>query len=628
DGMKQTIAVVMQTEGQRALLAQYGECVLMDFTHNTNNLGFYLGSLAITSPIGRGIPAADFICLNQQKATMTAIFEHIKTANPAELSDFAFAKVREEHDHAVIDEATTMSSEIAAGYRVGSSQSGGSVSSGSPASRSAQYKNPFTSSRVDESSEFEFSEFEDDFRDASVISSPVSKLSTAAVSSIAEQDVVSTSKKERAALPKILAVGRVPGTVEDMIYGILTPTETVSRMKEVYVHDEIADCRILHEIKGATPADPLRFLGLKWIIKAHSPLIGSLVRQRDFVFVESLGMRTRADGSRFGYFVMHSVEVPECGELSQYSIVRGQLSLVYILTQSSHGQADVFMKTYVELNGTLPDVVGVRTAANSLVTIALTNICGHKRKLGWAATKKLRAPAPRSSTPLLSSDASCSNCRKRFSRISTASVCFFCAARACSKCCEQREVVVPNPSAKSSPTAKLITKMSVVTCTRCYSTVFRNQPAEDVAREEVLAGEYGSVPRDDGKVPPNQQQQQSSTMSAGAHRRSLDIADLQHLTISRQNSQEPMVGYHSAAQLMGYHGQGYNGAAPLPLHMAYAGQQQQPRSYGAPPPQPSSDEDLYTRIAKLNQTAEQVYQYTKRTGDNSLTANGAPMTRS
>ncbi|TYZ53666.1 hypothetical protein PybrP1_010620 [[Pythium] brassicae (nom. inval.)] len=477
-----------------------------------------------------------------------------------------------------------------------------------------------------------------------MIYSPVSKISTAAVSSISETEVLSTSAKERAALPKILGVGRVPGKVEDMIYGMLSPTPTHSQIKSAYLNDEIADCRILHEIKGATPDEPLQFLGLKWIIKAHSAVIGTMVRQRDFVFVESVGMKTRADGSRFGYFVMHSVEVPECSELTQFQIVRGRLSLVYIITQSTSGMMDVFMKSYVEVNGTLPDIVGVRTASNSLVAVALAEVGGHYRKLGWAVTKQLRSP-----TRQTAGEASCSNCNKSIARFSTALPCFFCLGRVCSKCCEQRDFTIPNPDAKRSSSANLVTKMRVVTCTRCYSTVFRNQSAEDVAREEVLAGEYGSISA-------TYQAKTKRSSSASSSTKSLNAADMQNLVISPHQSTNSAKGRYptewsygqqqtqhvrnasgSVVELdrsdfirlpgTGYHGQGYNGAAPLPPHMAYA-DQQQPRSNGVPPPQPSSDEDLYTRIAKLNQTVEQVYQYTKRTANTSSGSNGVTMARS
>ncbi|KAG3084371.1 hypothetical protein PC121_g5391 [Phytophthora cactorum] len=38
----------------------------MDFTHGTNNLGYHLGSLVVTTATGRGFPVFGFICLNEQ----------------------------------------------------------------------------------------------------------------------------------------------------------------------------------------------------------------------------------------------------------------------------------------------------------------------------------------------------------------------------------------------------------------------------------------------------------------------------------------------------------------------------------------------------------------------------------
>lgn len=107
DQLELTCAIVMQTSAQREIFTRYGECLLMDFTHNTNNLGYYLGknlssnftvllqpyvlnmvfnvhtgSLVATSPTGRGIPVVDFLCLNQRKETMKAVLDYFKTMNP------------------------------------------------------------------------------------------------------------------------------------------------------------------------------------------------------------------------------------------------------------------------------------------------------------------------------------------------------------------------------------------------------------------------------------------------------------------------------------------------------------------------------------------------------------------
>lgn len=575
-----------------------------------------------------------------------------------------------------------------------SSSAGGSGKSSAASSRSSSV----TSRSVDQSSQF-YSGSEDGSsnRDSGVMGTPVSKISTTAVSSIAEDDVIAPgAKRDSSAIPKLLAVGRVPGTVEDMLYGMSSPTLVHSKIKTAYVDDEVADMKPLYEIKGATPYEPLRYVGLKWIIKGHSAVIGTLVRQRDIVFVESIGLKDRPDGSRIGYFVMHSVEIPGVRELTEYSIVRARASLVYILRQNGPGQIEIFMKSFLEPSGSIPKSIAVLTAVNSLISIAAVSLGGHHRKLGWAATKKLRTPSHPTATSLpLSAEAHCSNCYKTFTRFSTTLACFFCSTRVCSKCSEQRNLTIPSPDARLTTNAKPVTKMSMNACTRCYSTVFRNQRAEDVAREEVLAGEYGSVPKG------YYQSKTRRSPSAAASANGLNVADLQGLTISRQQSSDSSRGrhassrggyeaylqsqqqhavdfsgsvveldrndfvrassgpaaYHSSgahsSQLSNYTGQHYHhsvaqpmayspypsygasgqpmggyGGAPVPTHMAYGGQQ--PMGYGGvPPPQAAPSDDLYTRIAKLNQTAEQVYQYTKRTANNStLGGNEAPMMRS
>ncbi|TYZ69127.1 hypothetical protein PybrP1_000737 [[Pythium] brassicae (nom. inval.)] len=589
------------------------------------------------------------------------------------------------------------------------------------------------------------SEYEDDDDDllrdtgARLLHSPVSKhstaavskLSTAAVLSIAEHEVISTSTKERAALPKLLAVGIVPGQVEDMVFGMITPTRAHTFIKSAYIHDEIADATVLHVLTPATPDEPLRFLGLKWMLKAHSAVIGAVVRQRDFVFVESLGLRTRADGARVGYFVIHSVEVPGCRELTnEFAIVRGRLSMVILLTQRSAGHVDVFMKSYVELNGTLPDAVGVRTAANSLVSIALTEICGHKRKLGWEMTKRMRGHRPNASVSgvggataaaaarvPIEAQPTCANCSKRFSRFSSPLACYFCDLRVCTKCCEQRELSVPNPAARTSRSAKLVETMAVSVCKGCYSGVYRRQAAADVAREEILAGEYGEVPAGYRARREEEEGEEAPQTSISKGR---SLAELQHRTIARKpststtvmltqslarqsssdddqqqqqqthdrdwsdsvieldredfargeraplpspaQSHVPMyegpralavVGYQSsypyeyqeqAAAVAPYLSHQphmvCNGQASMeydaPLPTTTGGYDARPPPmgyYGQNAPQPhaqTANEDLYTRIAKLNQTAEQVYQYTKRTAYSSqgLQPHAAPMPQS
>lgn len=48
----------------------------MDWTHNTNNLGFYLGALMATTATGMGVPVMEFLCLSQEMSMMRTVLEH------------------------------------------------------------------------------------------------------------------------------------------------------------------------------------------------------------------------------------------------------------------------------------------------------------------------------------------------------------------------------------------------------------------------------------------------------------------------------------------------------------------------------------------------------------------------
>ncbi|TYZ69125.1 hypothetical protein PybrP1_000735 [[Pythium] brassicae (nom. inval.)] len=329
-------------------------------------------------------------------------------------------------------------------------------------------------------------DFTESGRSRMVFTSPVSRVSATAAMAASGQ------RK----LPKLLAVGTVSGTVEDMVYGLSSPTPTHAMIKAAYLQDDTLDAKMLYEIRSPTPDDPLRSLGLKWLVKGHSSAMSTLVRPRDFVFVESVGVKTRASGERVGYVVTHSVDLSECRELAELSIVRARISSCSLFRQSV-GHVDVYMKSYAEPNGNVPDSVALRAAANSLVGVAQAESCAHSRKMGWEVTQMLRDPARRArGAPIVTSDSSCSTCAKSFSRFSAAFTCLFCASLVCAKCREQRELTVPLPSTKTQAarSAKRVTRTAVDGCKRCCATTFRYQDAAEVAKQEILAGEYGRVP--------------------------------------------------------------------------------------------------------------------------------------
>ncbi|OWZ05074.1 hypothetical protein PHMEG_00022904 [Phytophthora megakarya] len=63
------------------MFGRWGETLAMDFTHGTNNLGYNLGSLVVTTYTGRGFPVVDLICLNELAKMNSTILEYFKEKN-------------------------------------------------------------------------------------------------------------------------------------------------------------------------------------------------------------------------------------------------------------------------------------------------------------------------------------------------------------------------------------------------------------------------------------------------------------------------------------------------------------------------------------------------------------------
>ncbi|ETO73167.1 hypothetical protein F444_10858 [Phytophthora nicotianae P1976] len=82
DQIGMTTGIILQTKVQKLMFERWGETLAMDFTHGTNNLGYHLGSLVVTTATGRGFPVVDFICLNEQALTITKVLEYFKDKNP------------------------------------------------------------------------------------------------------------------------------------------------------------------------------------------------------------------------------------------------------------------------------------------------------------------------------------------------------------------------------------------------------------------------------------------------------------------------------------------------------------------------------------------------------------------
>ncbi|KAG2761172.1 hypothetical protein PC129_g17242 [Phytophthora cactorum] len=288
-------------------------------------------------------------------------------------------------------------------------------------------------------------------------------------------------------LPQLLAVGTLEGTLEDVVYGIHTPTAAHVMAKAVISDDEVVDAQVLQELKGPTIAHPFRFLGLKWLVKAHPAAMGAVVLPRDIVYVEHTGLKTRADGSKLGHFLIHSVNLPQYPELrKELGLVRARVSSCVLLRQRENDSnfVDVFMTGRVAAQGRVLDSLALLSTANGLTYFWKASVCAQRRKLAWRLQHKRKLPpAGASVSPSL-----CPLCTKGLDRaFSSPSMCEMCGVRMCSRCSVTQKLLFPG--AFGSNETHLV---AVELCTPCISRTTEEDPLA-IARQEIRAGQYGAL---------------------------------------------------------------------------------------------------------------------------------------
>ncbi|KUF82638.1 Dymeclin [Phytophthora nicotianae] len=229
-------------------------------------------------------------------------------------------------------------------------------------------------------------------------------------------------------IESLLCIGTLPGTLDDIMCGIVCPTAQDTMLKSSCIGDNIVDCCVLASILSPTPEDPWRSLTLKWAVNAGPNTTRPLVRPRDFTYVEATGITTNIDGERVGYHIVHSVVVPDTQPIDKQRLVRGNVSLYHVYRQKSPNTVEVHVRAFWQLNGhTLPSI---QTSSCVEATISISRVRLHSRM------KKLVWLSERSQSLDTETDSSCCNLCKRWvgGCFTVDRCCSVCQSVACRRC--------------------------------------------------------------------------------------------------------------------------------------------------------------------------------------------------
>ncbi|GAB9478003.1 hypothetical protein Gpo141_00015236, partial [Globisporangium polare] len=171
------------------------------------------------------------------------------------------------------------------------------------------------------------------------------------------------------------------GNLDDIMYGALNPSVKDMQLKSAYVGDGFVDWALLASIIKPSEKDPFRELSVKWTIKGHPLIIGTIVRTRDTLYIESIGIAFTPSGERIGYHLQHSVDIPEVPELTQLQIVRAKISFCHLFRQRKENCVEVYIRGFISPMGDAPASLAAVTSAEVSVSVWKNLHCAEMKKL-------------------------------------------------------------------------------------------------------------------------------------------------------------------------------------------------------------------------------------------------------
>ncbi|OWZ04315.1 hypothetical protein PHMEG_00023802 [Phytophthora megakarya] len=192
-----------------------------------------------------------------------------------------------------------------------------------------------------------------------------------------------SQESSRAVRPMVVCVGSIAGELEDVLYGLHAKTREEMLLTLPFRSKGFVDCAMLAKMDGATPADPYRLLALKW--HCTDVLSGSnLMKIRDLCKIESMGMSTDAQGERYGYYLLQSVDFPGCPPPPESSdVIRANMMFCCIYRQvpGSH-VVDVYAKGMYDLGGDIPSFLVYNTSSSLMLSTIIGNMeCAEAKRL-------------------------------------------------------------------------------------------------------------------------------------------------------------------------------------------------------------------------------------------------------
>ncbi|KAI9910340.1 hypothetical protein PsorP6_010380 [Peronosclerospora sorghi] len=276
-------------------------------------------------------------------------------------------------------------------------------------------------------------------------------------------------------LPYMLMAGPLPGSLDENMFGIVNPTIEAVRIKTSYLND-VSAAAVLATILEPTVDDPFRSVVVKWM-EIDIPLACfGIVRNRDYVYIESTGIILLKNGDRVGYHLLHSTSFPKAPEL--LNRVRANMSLCGLFLQVAPDQTDCHGTGIMDPRGDMIRSMAIAGMVQAMMAGLKYSHCSQMKKLALLLEKRQTA-VRESGTPAFRPF--CITCTKgvRSSRfggpINTCKLCFNAVCSAC-KITKKLSVIAPDLT---------LVQRKVTFCVKCVVEATQ-MDSQEAAREQFV----------------------------------------------------------------------------------------------------------------------------------------------
>ncbi|KAG2916217.1 hypothetical protein PC114_g7579 [Phytophthora cactorum] len=187
-------------------------------------------------------------------------------------------------------------------------------------------------------------------------------------------------------LQSMLCVGTTPGTLDDVMLGVMSPTLEVTRTKASYL-DDLSGAAVLSTVKEPTSEDPFKSVTVKWMELDVRRRSMGFVKNRDYVYVEATGIGYLPSGERLGYHVMHSVDIPQAHDLA--GRVRAKLSVCSFFRQRRDDSVSVYVMAMMDAMSDKVRRLVVPCFIKTLLSTLKYAYCGEMKKLSQALNDRV-----------------------------------------------------------------------------------------------------------------------------------------------------------------------------------------------------------------------------------------------